>query len=301
MSGGLFVGILAPTLAHACACGCGVFDVGGSGMLPNGTGGMAFLQYDYMDQDQNWSGTSKAPDSNNDDKKLESQFTTLGLQYFFNSSWGVSAELPYTFRYFKGTDDGGGISSHNWSGVGDIHLSAIYTGFFADQSAGVSFGFKLPTGNYTEDTDLVDRDTQIGSGSTDILLGGFFRGNLDVNQNWDWFTQAQLDVPTLIQDDYRPGVELDTAAGVDYKGFTLGRVRISPVAQALFSYRASDSGDAADAEGSGYERLLLSPGIEFHIHPVKIYADAEFPIFQNVNGDQLVAPVLFKISASYMF
>jgi hypothetical protein len=301
VSCGLLAGILAPTLAHACACGCGVFDVGGSGMLPNGAGGMAFLQYDFMDQNHNWSGTSQAPAANNDDKKLESQFTTLGLQYMFNGSWGVQAELPYTFRYFKGTDGGGNIASHNWGGLGDIRVQGIYTGFFADESAGVTFGLKLPTGNFHEDTDLVDRDTQIGSGSTDILLGGFYRGNLDANQNWDWFAQGQLDVPTLVQNEYRPGVELDAAAGIDYKGFSVGRVRISPLAQILFSERTSDSGANADPDNSGYQRILLSPGIEFHIHPVKIYADVEIPVFQNITGNQLTAPVLFKLSMSYMF
>ena len=301
VSCGLLAGMLAPGIVHACACGCGVFDVGGSGMLPNGSGGMAFLQYDYMDQNRNWSGSSEAPAANNDDKKLESQFTSLGLQYMFNSSWGVQAELPYTFRYFKGTDSSSTIASHNWSGLGDIRIQGIYTGFFADLSAGVTFGLKLPTGSFTEDTDLVDRDTQIGSGSTDILLGGFYRGNLDKNQNWDWFAQFQLDVPTLIQDKYRPGVELDSAVGIDYKGFSIGRVRISPLAQILFSERTSDSGVNADPDNSGYERILLSPGIEFHIHPVKIYADVEIPVYQNLTGNQLAAPALFKISLSYMF
>ena len=298
---GLLAGMLAPGLVHACACGCGIFDVGGSGMLPDGAGGMAFLQYDYMDQTRNWSGASQAPAADNGDKKLESQFTTLGLQYMFNRSWGAQVELPYTFRDFKGTEDGGNIASHNWSGAGDLRLQGIYTGFFADESAGVSFGLKLPTGSYTEDTELVDRDTQIGSGSTDILLGGFYRGNLDRDQNWDWFVQAQLDVPTLVQDQYRPGVEFDSAAGIDYKGFSIGRARISPLAQILFSERTSDSGAKAAPDDSGYQRILLSPGIEFHIHPVKIYADVELPVFQNITGNQLVAPVLIKAGLSYMF
>ena len=43
---------------------------------------------------------------------------------------------------------------------------------------------------------------------------------------------------------------------------------------------------------------MLSPGIEFHIHPVKIYADVEFPSYQNFTGNQLAAPVLFKVSLS---
>jgi hypothetical protein len=298
---GLLAGILAPSIVHACACGCGVFDVATSSMFPQGQGGMAWLQYDYQDQNHNWSGTSQAPAANNTDKEISTDFTTLGFQYMFNSSWGVQAEVPYDFRTFKTDVGGGDIVTRNWSQLGDIRLEGIYTGFFADQSAGVTFGLKLPTGSHTFDPDVVDRDTQIGTGSTDILLGGFYRGNLDSNQKWDWFAQGLLDVPTLIQDQYRPGVELDTAAGIDYKGFSIGRVRISPVAQAIFSYRSSDSGNAANPDDSGYERLMLSPGIEFHIHPVKIYADVEIPVFQNFNGNQLAAPVLFKVSMSYMF
>jgi len=300
-SGGLLAGVFAPAVAHACACGCGVFDVATSSMFPNGPGGMAYLQYDYQDQNRNWNGTSEAPAANNGDKEIETHFVTVGLQYMFNSSWGAQLEIPYDFRYFKGTDDDNNIASHNWSQLGDIRIEGVYTGFFADLSAGVTFGLKLPTGSYTEDSDLVDRDTQIGTGSTDILLGGFYRGNLNRNQTWDWFAQGLLDVPVLIQAQYRPGTELDTAAGIDYKGLSLGRAHIAPLAQVIFSERTGDTGAAADFGDSGYQRLLLSPGVEVHIHPVKIYADAEFPVYQNFTGDQLAAPVLFKLSVSYMF
>ena len=186
-------------------------------------------------------------------------------------------------------DDAGDIVSRNWSQLGDIRIEGIYTGFSEDLSAGVTLGVKLPTGSYTFDSDVVDRDTQIGTGSTDILLGGFYRGNLTKDDKWDWFAQLQLDVPVLIQDEYRPGVELDAAAGILYKGFSLGRVRISPVAQAIFSERTSDSGaNSASPVASGYQRIMLSPGVEFHIHPVRIYADAEFPVYQNLDRKSVV-------------
>jgi len=303
MGCGLLAGVLATGVVHACACGCGVFDVATSSMLPNGQGGMAYLQYDFQDQSRNWSGTSMADAANNPDKEIKTDFVTAGLQYMFNSNWGFQFELPYDYRTFKTTSNAPGtpITTINWGALGDIRLEGIYTGFFADQSAGVTLGLKLPTGSYTFDPAVVDRDTQIGTGSTDVLLGGFYRGNLDANQKWDWFAQFQLDMPVAIQDDYRPGTEFDAAAGIDYKGFSIGRVRISPVAQVIFSNRASDSGGNADPDNSGYERILLSPGIEFHIHPVKIYADVEIPVYQNMTGNQLVAPVLFKASMSYMF
>src|SRR5208283_775502 len=91
----LLAGMLAPGVVHACACGCGVFDVATSSMLPNSTGGMAWLQYDYQDQNRNWNGTSEAPAINNGDKEIETHFITAGLQYMFNNSWGLKVEVPY--------------------------------------------------------------------------------------------------------------------------------------------------------------------------------------------------------------
>ena len=129
MGCGLLAGVLAPGMVHACACGCGVFDVATSSMLPKGQGGMAFLQYDYQDQNRNWSGTSQAPAANNDDKEIETDFVTLGLQYMFNDQWGAQMEVPYDYRYFKTDDGAGNIVSHNWSQLGDIRIEGIYTGF----------------------------------------------------------------------------------------------------------------------------------------------------------------------------
>jgi hypothetical protein len=301
LAGGFLAGLLTPTVVHACACGCGVFDVATSYMLPNGPGGMIWSQYSYQDQTQNWSGSGRAPSADNDDKEIETHFIDLGFQYMFNNKWGVSAELPYDFRYFRGTLDDGSISSHHWSTFGDLKLQAIYTGFSSNMSSGFTLGLKLPTGGFHIDTDLVDRDTQIGTGSTDLLVGGFHRGNIAHSADWEWFAQFQLDLPTFIQADYRPGVEFDAAAGIDYAGFSIGRTHIVPIAQVLFSERASDSGAAADPENTGYQRLLLSPALEVNIHPVDIYADVEFPVFQNFTGDQLAASVMFKFAVTYMF
>lgn len=271
-------------------------------MFPSGQGGMAFLNYDYQDQNQNWSGSSRAPAANNNDKEIETHFFSLGLQYMFNYDWGVQAEIPYSYRTFRTLDDSGNLVSRHWSQPGDIRLRALYTGFFPDLSAGITLGVKLPTGSFTFDPAVVDRDTQLGTGSTDILLGGFYRNNLTTDGKLDWFAQAELDLPILIQDRYRPGLELDAAAGVYYKGLSLGRVKITPIAQMIFSERTSDSGaNSANPVASGYQRLMLSPGMEFDFHPVKLYADAEFPIYQNFTGNQLAAPVLFKLSLAFMF
>src|SRR5258708_3042391 len=89
----------------ACACGCGVFTVGTSSMFPTHPGGMAFFEYDYQSQNRNWRGSSPDSADNNGDKKLITNFFTVGYQYMFNRAWGVVGELPYTNRYFKKADE----------------------------------------------------------------------------------------------------------------------------------------------------------------------------------------------------
>ena len=158
---------LTPHPALACACGCGLFDVGTASTFPNGTGGYGYLEYEYLNQDRNWSGTSRAPAADNDDKDIETHFITAGLNYTFNRSWGVQAQLPYWQRYFKTTDDGtGDIVSFNHGSIGDVRLMGVYTGFSDDMSTGTyGSGVKLPTGDYNFPG--FDRDTEIGTGSTD--------------------------------------------------------------------------------------------------------------------------------------
>ena len=298
--------MLAPHQAFACACGCGVFDVGTSSMFPTGAGGTVFYGLDYQDQTRNWSGGHSAPAANNDDKELRTYFNTFGFQYMFNRSWGFQIEIPIWGRSFKNEPDSPNsppeIESTQWGGLGDIRIRGIYTGFSDDLSTGVTYGIKLPTGNNTYDPSFVDSDSQIGTGSTDILLGAFHRQALTSDNMWSWFAQAQLDAPVLIQNQYRPGWELDLAGGVHYNGWMVGTVQITPLAQAIVSLRGRDSGaNASNPVSSGYERLILSPGIEFDFAQYSAYADVEVPVLQNFNGNQITAPVMFKFLLAYNF
>jgi len=174
--------------ASACACGCGVFSVGTSAMLPSGAGGTASLEYDYLNQTQNWHGTSSAPAADNADKNVRSDFYTASLQYMFNRSWGASIAIPYTDRLFVTTQDDGSIAGFHHDSLGDIRLMGMYTGFSDDMSTGILFGLKLATGDY-KDTHI-DRDTSIGTGTTNLLLGAYHQANLDAENLWTGFVQA---------------------------------------------------------------------------------------------------------------
>ena len=289
---------LIQSVSWACACGCGVFDVGTSSMFPSGQGGMVWEEYDFMDQDHNWSKSSSASADDNSDKKIRTSFINTGFQYMFNRDWGVSVELPYDLRQFKTLDDDGvSIDTFNHNAVGDMRIKGIYTGLSPDMSTGLEFGLKVPTRDWTYPN--FDRDTEIGSGSTDALIGAYHRGF--ITDSVGYFIQNQLDQPFLTQGGYRPGTEDDAAAGVYYQGIQAGGVRVTPVAEVENSYRSRDRGWAADPSDSGYERILLTPGIEFDYKQMMVFFDVGFPVYQYMNGDQLVAKELWKVTVSYMF
>lgn len=292
---------LLPSAAWACACGCGVFDVGTGTMMPTDAGGTVWFEYDFMNQSQNRNGISRASKDQNDDKILRSDFFQVGGQYMFNRSWGVMAEIPLTHRFFKTTDeDSGELMKFEHTALGDVHIQGVYSGFSEDMSTGVAFGFKLPTGDYHFSG--FDRDTSIGSGSTSLLLGGYHMGMLSSDYPVNWFTNIQWDHAFLTQDNYRPGDEIAASIGAYYIAGPVGGIgKLSPLLQLIGSQRWSDSGANADSPNSGYRRLLISPGVEYDVNNIRLYGDIEIPVYQNVNGNQIVAPVFFKFIVGYSF
>ena len=287
--------------AIACACGCGIFDVGTSLMLPNGNGGMAYLEYDFMNQKQNWHATKSADGNALNDKDIKTSYATLGVQYFFNRSFGIQVDVPYVSRHFESVNDDTGIlGSFDHSAVGDIRLRGYYTGFSEDMSTGINFGVKLPTG--PTKTPGFDFDTQIGTGSTDLLLGIYHLNNISADRLWTGFSQFSLQQSVLTQNDYIPGSEIAAVYGVYYHGIALGATgSLVPMLQAKASVRASDHGANGDADNTGYTRLMAAPGLEASFGSFKIYADVSLPFYQYMAGNQLVSNYLFKSLVAYYF
>ena len=93
---------LIPGEALACACGCSIFDVGSTSLLPKegDHGGVVYFEWDHSDQNQNWSGTSKAPAANNSDKQIATEWYVVGMNYMINRDWGVGVRIPTANRAF---------------------------------------------------------------------------------------------------------------------------------------------------------------------------------------------------------
>ncbi len=330
-----FVALLSftTTAALACACGCSVFDVGGLDTpQEQDHGGRVFFEFWSGDQTENWVGSSRAPAALNSDKQINTQWYNVGFSYNFNRDWGVMVRIPTVNRTLTtDTGDYAGVVPFNSKDIGDIESMGMYTGFFKDMSTGVIFGIKLPTGTFNAPG--LDRDTQIGSGSTDLLLGAFHRGLLTGDNVWQYFSQIMLRQPFLYQaaadpqgffdgnpgvvQTYFPGRQIDAAGGIVYNNLyhVLGLDKITPLAQVILSHRDADSGTGSDPYNSGFDRVMLSPGVEFtkvvdeaNNRVVKLYADIEVPVYYRANAaenagteGQLVAPYLIKVVASYNF
>ena len=104
---------LTPSTSFACGCGCGVFEVGTLSMLPSREGGMVFAEYDFMNQNRNWSGASSAR-GRQPHKDIQTRAVTVGAQYMISRAWGMEVEVPYEWCRFTTTDaDSGQIVSFN--------------------------------------------------------------------------------------------------------------------------------------------------------------------------------------------
>lgn len=304
--------IAATKNASACACGCGVFDVATSSLIPNNQENLAFLQYDYVGQSKNWHGTDLAPEENNEHRKIRTQTTTIGLQTMFNRNWGLNVRVPYVNRQVQMVHQHIEDHSHhshiseefmsaNVNSLGDIKVSGIYSGFFDNMSTGITLGLKLPTGKY-EAKDLHDRAMQIGTGSTDALLGFYHLGKLTNDGIMNYFVQGSWQKPFKIKDNYRSGDEMNLAIGYNYDFGMVGAFsKVSPLLQLVATDKIGDRGINSDPQNSGYSRLMLVPGIEVNYKKFKFYADLGLPIYNNMKGNQLAATEIFKVIVAYKF
>ncbi len=318
---------LAPGQALACACGCGIFNAGPTSLMPtdSDSGYSVWFRYSYMNQDHNWEGSAKAPNSDNGDKHIETNFYTIGGEDMINRDWTVMAELPVFNRQLTTTDANGNIAgpagtvyNAKMTALGDAKIMGVYTGISPDMSNGLSFGVKLPTGNYAGPTGPLggpqfDPDSLPGTGSTDLMFGGYHVGGLNADGSLSYYVQATYQFAVWTLDRYyRPGNEIDGSAGLIYNFGSFGRIsKVAPVLSLLTSVRNHDNGANSDPLNSGYQRLMIAPGIEMAIDKVNLYADIEIPIYQYTNSaqniglegtsGQLVAPFAVKVQLGYSF
>ena len=272
------------------------------------------LRYEYIKQDRPQNGRTKIgvgeiPRDHDEVSTLNRNYVGT-LDHSFDANWGVGVTLPIVHRehdHVQNNDDGTQTpEAWRFTELGDVRLLGRYQ--FAPTETtdhtlaqwGLYFGAKLPTGSHdvkNEEGELAERTLQPGTGTTDALFGAFLRRALPLT-DMSWFAQALVQLPLNTREDYKPGRRLSVDTGVRYEVSE----RLALLLQANLLLRGRDSGAQAEPEDSGGKSLWISPGVSFAVtKDIQAYGFMQLPLYQYVNGVQLVADRSFVVGMSTRF
>lgn len=305
----LLLCVLAPDAWACSTCGCTLnTDLGNQG-VEGGKGWRLEFRYDLVDQTELREGSSGVvvplPAAEEVEQRTRNAYYDFGLDYGFNRAWGVNLQLPFVGRLHSTYDTGdSALSKSDYThDLGDVKLTGRYTGFSPDMSSGLLVGLKLPTGATDErfssgpDAGMrLDPTLQPGSGTTDLLLGGYHFDELAASLGD--FAQFAYQHALDEHRGYAPGDSVNLNAGVRWywNYFFTGQLQLN------YQVRARDRGMSADAADTGGRVLYLSPGVTFAARSGwHAFAFLQVPVYRYVNGLQLTPRYIFSVGASYSF
>lgn len=167
-------------------------------------------------------------------------------------------------------------TTQSYSGLGDASLTARTDW----QGMTLTAGVKLPTGQSDRTLAIPRRYLQLGTGSTDLLIG--VRKDIAAGSTLGAFAQITAQAPVAHDDHFRPGSTLDAALGVRIR---LGEaVTLAAQISATRQFRDSNTMMAVDAAyAEDLESSVLSttftPGVIWSPNAkTRVYAYVSEPI-----------------------
>jgi hypothetical protein len=283
------------------------------------------LRYSYANANTLRSGTKKiaaATPNGSGQGEIENmrtinQMLNLDVDYAVDQKWNVALDLPLVMRDHTHTFDATGSffeQQAKFNTLGDVRVMGKYKFDSAKHHAGsgMSFGIKLPTGAINKTMIppapanpgtpyALERSSQPGTGSTDLLLGAYYHRDTE-NSPWGWFVSGQVQSALSTRDNYRPGDTLNLDIGAHY-AFAPA---LTGLLQLNTQFKNRDTGLNANPASGGHS-LNLSPGLSFVIAPkTNLYSFVQLALLQYVNSDsagagQLTAPRLFAVGISHSY
>jgi len=294
--------LVCPTPAHA-SCGSAfctlMTDRYAQGTGEPHAGWSLDLRLESVTQDRLRSGTSNIdPAAVTGEEAIERHsrnlnvVTTVG--YGLDEHWSVALRVPVVHRDhlhdLLDAETGQPTTSESWrfTRLGDLQASTRWQTLSTDGRTSYALigGLQLPTGSITEhnaDGSRAERAMQPGSGTTDVVLGVAARRAVGLKDAV--IAQAGVTQALNEREQFKPGRRLDVSAGWSH-AFTH---QVGAVVQLNYRHRERDSGLEAEPDNSGSTTLNLSPGFTLGLgHSSTLYAYVQLPLYQRVNGIQLV-------------
>jgi hypothetical protein len=256
------------------------------------------LRFEYIDQDQPQHGSDEVAvgeiPGHHDEIRTINRNALLTVDHAFSNEWSLSATLPLLDRRHEHIHNHHEPDGHveqfherwNYSQAGDLRLLASYRPH--DRDAGLLFGAKLPTGATdiaNNEGVVAERMLQPGSGTTDILFGGFYRHQAP-SSALSWFARFLWQNAIDEQDAYKPGRHISVDTGLRYDGGS----SLDWMLQLNLVHKASDDGNEAEPENSGGVYAFLSPGLSLELgDSMQLYTFLQQSLYQDVTGVQLTA------------
>jgi hypothetical protein len=317
MAKAFFAALLWLPVAASASCGaafCSIntsWDAHGGWLEP---GARLDLRYEWIRQDQPRSGTRNVGvgemPRHHDEVLTLNRNLLAALDYTVNQDWGVNVLVPVIDRYHEHIHNHRGAQlpeSWDFTEPGDVRVLARRRVGSSENheshtlsTTAVNLGIKLPTGQTNVRNSqgaLAERTLQPGSGTTDLVLGASHSVAAPM-RNLSGFVQAIAQAAGEQRDDYRPGNRVNVDVGGRYDAGE----RVGVLLQLNALYKASDQGSDAEPQDTGGRFVFLSPGLSYAFtRQWQAYGFVQLPLYQNVNGVQLVARYAFAAGLNVRF
>lgn len=287
----------APASASCGSAFCSVNSDWTSEALGASEGRTFDLRYERILQDQPRTGSRKITvgeiPHHHDEVRTDNRNLLATFSQNFASGWGYSLAVPLVDRdHLHIHNHHGEKLNEQWTfrEVGDARVLGRYQQPIGggQAAAGVIVGLKLPTGRRgvaNADGDVAERSLQPGTGTTDAIVGAFYRHQLPESAS-SVFAQALYQRPFGERDGFAPGGQLSVDLGYARR---LSE-RVSGLLQLNAVVKQRDRGVQAEPADSGSRSVFLSPGLSWDAtDSVRVYGFVQVPLRQSVNGVQLTA------------
>jgi len=223
------------------------------------------------------------------------------LEYGVDSNWSVIVRAPLVQRDHRhqlvDEEAVAGGESERWrfteAGDAQTLVRRRFESRTHRATLAVFGGLKLPTGSFDEEnTDDIraERSLQPGTGTTDLVAG--VAGRYAFGMKNSLIGQVGFIEALGSREHFEPGTRLNATVGWSH---AVSR-KLGTVLQINAAHQDRDQGAQAEPEHSGSTTVDISPGITVGVGDRStLYAYAQIPLYQDVNGEQLMPRSAFAL------